>query len=388
MAPAVVYLHIGSPKTGTTYIQNTLWANRAVLKDDGVLLPGKTRFSRVEASSNMMKWQPDHGDLPGTWRQLANQVSRWSGRSAVISQEFLYRANADQIAAMVASMGGGRVEVVLTVRDVARLVPAQWQTSVRQRSTWTLRDYADAVAGVSDAENAAGASRHFWRRQDYGPILTRFVDALGLDHVRVATVPPSGGDPDELWRRFCQACDLDAEATTPGGVSHESLGAESAEIMRRVNGLAPIETMPRRTYKKSVNGALSRKALAPRRSAETSLVLPDQHRAWADAEASRLISDIEAVGVQVIGDLNDLRPRPSSKQYVDPDQISSDALLEAALDGLAGLTLEHAKLVQQLKGPTEPSPSARPHPVAPGRRSGRSQVRRVLRRLKQTMTGR
>ncbi len=382
MAPAVVYLHIGSPKTGTTYIQNTLWANRSVLKDDGVLLPGKDRFSRVEAAADMTKWLPADGDLPDTWQRLATQVSRWSGRSAVISQEFLYRANAEQIAAMVKSLGGGQVEVVLTVRDVARLVPAQWQTSVRQRSTWTLSDYADAVAGSTEEENAAGAARHFWRRQDYGPILTRFVDALGLDHVRVVTVPPSGGDPDELWRRFCQACDLDVEATTPVGVSHESLGAESAEIMRRVNALAPIESMPRRAYKKSVNGALSRKALAPRRSEETSLMLPDQHRSWADAEAARIITDIEAVGVEVIGDLDDLRPRPSSKQYVDPDKISSDELLGAALDGLAGLAIEHAKLIQKLKESPEPVPSAPHEPVVAGADTEASGLRGALRRRK------
>ena len=145
MAPAVVYLHIGSPKTGTTFIQNTLWANRASLRDDGVLLPGQSRFARVRAAGAMMSWHPDDGELPDTWRRLATQVSEWSGRSAVISQEFLHHANADQIAAIVASLGGGRVEVVLTVRDVARLVPAQWQTSVRQGSTWTLGEYADAA---------------------------------------------------------------------------------------------------------------------------------------------------------------------------------------------------------------------------------------------------
>ena len=388
MAPAVVYLHVGSPKTGTTFIQSALWTNRLALKDDGVLLPGKARFARVYAAADMMKWHPEDGDLPETWQRMAALVSRWSGRSALISQEFLYRADADQIAAMISSLGGGRVEVVLTVRDIARLVPAQWQTSVRQGSTWTLSDYADAVAGVAEGEDAENASRHFWERQDYSPILTRFVEALGLEQVRVVTVPPSGGDPAELWRRFCQACDLDANAMTPGGVSHESLGAESAEIMRRVNALAPIQSMPRRAYKKSVNGALSRKALAPRRSEETSLVLPDQHREWADAEASRLIADIEAVGVEVIGNLDDLRPRPSSKRYVAPDQISSDALLSAALDGLAGLAIEHAKLVE--KGNRTPDASGGASPAKsqannPEKVAGPSRARRALRRMKSTL---
>ena len=358
MAPAVVTMHIGSPKTGTTYIQNALWANRARLKDAGVLLPGHSRFARVHAAGHMMKWRPSDGELPETWQRLSSQVSRWSGSSALISQEFLCGADADQIEAMVSSLGEARVEVVLTVRDLARLVPAQWQTSVRQRFTWTLSEYADAVAGSTTSDNAAEAAKHFWDRQDSGPILRRFVDALGLDRVRVVTVPPSGGDPDELWRRFCRACSLDAETLTPGGVTHESLGAESAEIMRRVNALKPIESMPGKVYKKSVNGSLSRRSLAPRRSEETSLVLPDRHQEWADHEATRIIEDITAVGVEVIGDLDDLRPRPTSKTFVEPDKIAAEDLLAAALDGIAGMAVEHAKLIEKLD--QQPAPSHQP----------------------------
>ena len=62
MAPAVVYLHIGSPKTGTTYIQDVLWANREALEADGVLLPGHYRYARVEAARDLVKWDRDDGD--------------------------------------------------------------------------------------------------------------------------------------------------------------------------------------------------------------------------------------------------------------------------------------------------------------------------------------
>ena len=35
-----VYLHVGLPKTATTYLQTILWANREVLEEQGVRLPG------------------------------------------------------------------------------------------------------------------------------------------------------------------------------------------------------------------------------------------------------------------------------------------------------------------------------------------------------------
>lgn len=348
MAPAVVHLHIGSPKTGTTYIQDVLWANREALEEDGVLLPGHYRYARVEAARDLVKWDREDGDLPETWRRLVGEVNRWSGRSAVISQEFLCWASPDQISAMVQSFRKSRVEIVLTVRDLARLVPAQWQTAMRQRNTWTLEEYAAAVAG-SDGQRAKTAARHFWRRQDYGPILQRFVDEVGVDHVRVVTLPPSGGDPAELWHRFCQACDIDPAKTTPGGMSHESLGAVSAELMRRLNAHPTIEEMPIRAYQKSVNGALTRRVLSHRRSLEPGLALPETYADWAEREAARLIADIEAVGVEVVGDLDDLRPRPGRKVAVAPEAVPDADLLEAALDGLAGLAAEHAELMQQVK---------------------------------------
>ena len=35
-----VFLHIGEPKTGTTFLQQVMWSNRAELAAQGVVLPG------------------------------------------------------------------------------------------------------------------------------------------------------------------------------------------------------------------------------------------------------------------------------------------------------------------------------------------------------------
>ncbi len=34
-----VFLHVGTPKTGTTYLQTVMWANRDKLAEQGLLLP-------------------------------------------------------------------------------------------------------------------------------------------------------------------------------------------------------------------------------------------------------------------------------------------------------------------------------------------------------------
>jgi hypothetical protein len=330
-----------------------------------------------------LKWNPDEGEQPESWPRLAGEVNRWGGRSAVISQEFLCWATDEQIKIVVDSFPESTVRVVLTVRDVARLVPAQWQTAMRQRNTWTLDEYADGVAGTGSGKRGQRLTRHFWRRHDYGPILQRWVDAVGVDNVCVVTLPTSGSDPEELWRRFCSAIDIDPATTTPGEASHESLGAASAELMRRLNELPEVKELTMQEYHKSVNGALSRRVLGKRRSREQSLTLPEEHREWAERESDRVINDIGAVGVRVIGDLEDLRPRTSSADAVAPEELPAAELLAAALDGLAGMATEHAALVKKLKK-REDRPRGRKKQVSePLQRGGFAELRRVWRRRRQ-----
>jgi len=379
MPPAVVHLHIGSPKTGTTYLQNSLWHNRDAIAASGILLPGRSRAHSAKAVSEMLQWRGD-GASPSAWRRLCHEIAAWDGPSVVVSHEHLNKTTAVQWEAVADTLGPARLEIVLTARDLARSVPAQWQSSVRQRYSWTLDEYADAVAAPDARTATTGPARHFWRRQDTPEILHRFVERTSLDQVRLVTVPPSGGDPDELWRRFCRATDIDMAATEPGEVSHESLGAASAEVMRRLNASDPAQAMTVAAYKKGVNHALSRNSLAARRGAEPGLTLPDRLHDWAQAEASQLVEAVAATGVTVVGDLDDLRPRPSSKPFVSPDSIPDAELLEAAIAGLGAMAQQHADLRSRLdealrvaSAPDVPvaPPVATPAPDRPRRLFGR-----------------
>ena len=58
----------------------------------------------------------------------------------------------------------------------------------------------------------------------------------GPDHLHVVTVPRSPAAPDELWRRFAEACALtDVAVDLDLPRVNESLGAVGAELLRRFN---------------------------------------------------------------------------------------------------------------------------------------------------------
>ena len=376
MAPRVVHLHIGTTKTGTTFIQRVLWTNQKALESNGVVLPAKGQHTFGRAARALHNWNPAEEPIPDAWTTVADSVNRSRKDSALISQEFLSWLDPGQVRGMVSSLGESQVKVVVTARDLARLIPAQWQSAMRQRNTWTLTEYAH---GVQHGEGEEGRTpfTHFWHRMDYGSILRAWSDAVGLDNVTLVTVPPSGSDPDELWRRFCLATDLEPTAYTTSGVANASLGAASCEVMRRLNGLPAIRKMPRKTYAVEVNGTLTRRVMDHRGASEPKITLPEGQREWVMSKAEEIIAGIETVGAQVIGSMDDLRPRPLSSPYQAPEDLPTETLLEAALDALGGLAVAHAQ------NNTAPKPRAEDHrargkgPAGRGRRGNKSKgVRR------------
>ena len=342
MAAKVVHAHIGSSKTGTTFIQQVLWDNKAALDSDRILLPGRRRRQQGDAARALNRWSP--GDpVPKSWLTIADEIVSSSHPVSLLSQEFICWLKPEQIEQFVGALPRREVRVVLTTRDLARLIPAQWQSALRQGKTWTLTEYANAVAGAEPRGERHPAYVHFWKRQDYGGILRRWVDAIGRDNVTVVTLPRSGSDPDELWRRFCEATELDAGRYPTKGVRNTSLGAASAEVLRRLNATEAIEGLDHNDYAREVNGRLARHVLDPRRPKEPGLTLPTGQRDWVAAKSKEIIAEVEATGVKVIGSVDELRSEAEVKPYSAPEDISDDDLLAAAMDALAGYAVEHGE---------------------------------------------
>ena len=92
----VVYLHIGTYKAGTSFLQGRLVSNAAALKEDGVLFPGPGLYaSQVAAVRDVLGWDvTGKGQAVIEWSDLRDEIHAWRGRAAVVSMEFLGRAAA------------------------------------------------------------------------------------------------------------------------------------------------------------------------------------------------------------------------------------------------------------------------------------------------------
>ena len=83
------------------------------------------------------------------WTRFCRQAESFDG-TVVLSNEWYLAADREQAAAAVEQLGGDRVHVVVTTRNLVRLVPAAWQESLKVGRGTSLGDF---VAGLDDPDN-------------------------------------------------------------------------------------------------------------------------------------------------------------------------------------------------------------------------------------------
>ncbi len=373
MSPRV-FLHVGLPKSGTSYLQKLLNANRDRLRrESGVLFPGTDWSDQVIAVRDVRGLYDDRARsrVEGRWDRLAEEILAWKGDS-VVSMEWLCAAGDRQIERILGSFPGRDCEVVFTARDLARTLPAAWQEFMQNRQTWTWEEF---LAGVRDPEDTNTGGKAFWAQQHLPRLLQRWSSHLPADQVHVITLPQPGAERDLLWQRFAGVLDIAPDGyTTEGLGGNESLGLESAELMRRINLFLTESGDAVRGYNPNFKHRLAKEVLATRRGGESTLALPPTVHSWACDVAEQHIDAVRSSGVDVVGDLAELRPTPP-REGRQPGDVSDADLLRTAVAALVELSRDTGR--SQRPAATRPSQSEAAAP--PSGRLARAR-RRILHR--------
>jgi hypothetical protein len=337
----VVYLHVGAPKTGTTYLQDRLGRNVRSLAGHGVHVPtGSPLVSpalyQFRAALDLLgqDWGGEPGHATGAWDALMKKVRRKSG-TVIVSHEILAPASPDKVARAMADLGDSEVHVVYSARDLARQLPAAWQESVKQGRRWSYERFLNR----SERGNS-----WFYKAFDLPSVLSTWGAGLPPERIHLLTVPrPGAADGDSLWLRFCRATGLDpAWAPLDSDRANASLGIAETQVLRQLN--RRMGRAPRREadFDELVRDLLARDEMF-RRSSPPVRLPPDRYE-WAEDEADRWIDWLEGSGVDVVGDVEDLRPqRPAEgERWRNPDKVGPRRQLRAALDALGAMTEEAA----------------------------------------------
>ena len=348
--PRRVVLHVGLPKTGTTYLQAVLAQHRDSLREVGVLYPYVSPqamfLGAVEVRGSHEKFGLSRDDVAGTWQALADRVRSFDGTS-IISHEILGGAEPDEIAHALGPFAGLDLDVVITARDLGRQATAHWQEEVKLGDTRSFADFereqfrADVPGGIAPG----GAGRpHFWHAQDYAAALQRWSTAVPAERVHLVVGPPPGAEPDLLWRRFAAGCgisDVVAGVVDPVAVApvNTSLSVEAIALLRAVNAALAGRLTPRE-HARFVKRELGEGRLAglpgtpPRTPASLADVLVPAADSWR--------REIEARGYPVHGSLDDLRPVLGGAADPWPDDVPAGFPDAAEVDAVAREVLGRA----------------------------------------------
>jgi hypothetical protein len=348
-----VVLHVGLPKTGTTYLQALLAGNRDRLRAGGVLYPfvgpGAMFRGAVEVRGSHAKFGLGEEEIAGTWRALCERAREFPGTS-VISHEILGGATTDQVAAALAPLTGLDVSVIVTARDLGRQATAHWQEEVKLGDTRSFaefeRDQFRADSGRDAGPDAGGVRPHFWHAQDFADALDRWSSAVPAERVHLVVCPAPGAPADELWRRFADAAGIGPGLVDAGAVdrANPSLGAAEIRLLREVNRALDGRLDPR-TYQRVVKREYAEGVLAARRSprprapAALREVFEPVTRAWLDEVAVR--------GHPVHGAADDLLPVLGGPEDPHPDDVPDPGPPGEAPEEVAGELLQAAARSQR-----------------------------------------
>lgn len=339
-----VFVHIGLPKTATTYLQTILWGARDQLAGEGLLLPGAERRDHLWASRTVRgeaaRSDPDpHAE--GAWDRLQAEIADWPGR-ALVSHEFFAAATPEQAAAMVEQLAPARVEVVVTAREPLGLFAAGWQESLKNRATEPMSEFAVE-------ESTSPSAIWNWRTLDLGLVLERWGGVVPPEQVHVLPLPRGGGPRETIWHRFAGLLGLDGDAyDLTRGFANSSMGVAEAETLRRVN-----EHLVARA---ELVSALERGNLLRTFLADERLVPRGGDRYWptpgqvADCRTRgvRALALVRDRGFEVVGDGQDLLVPDELPERRSVDSVTDAEVAEVATDVVATMLADVRDLRREM----------------------------------------
>ena len=319
MATRVV-LHIGPRKTATTYLQRVLQALVLDGRLDPTVYPITTRdrtdHNHVPGLIDLAREAGAIGLQDDAWRDqdgtdaraLVDAVHAAPG-PVILSAEALSVLPREGAQAVIAAFAPAPVDVIITARDLGRVLPSSWQQHMRNGNYESYGDYlALRVDERASRSYETELRRGFWRAYRYADLATRWQDA-GAHSVSVVTVPGPGAAVDTVWRRFLDVAHVADLPEIPPEIAEDrsnvSLTAAETFAIYGFNLAARSDGQGRREVR-AAHRALIRRGWLERPDRGPRLGLPQDLRPLVSRWAAEDTEALAGSGVRVVGDLADL----------------------------------------------------------------------------------
>lgn len=329
-----VLLHVGVHKTGTTAIQAALADARDDLLAHGVRYPGKLQAQHRAALALLGRpwgWNSRGGSVMDRrhFDALVRRATHHQGR-VVISSEFFCEAPEDKAMETIQALGGSdKVTVVITLRNLGKLLPSSWQQYLKYGLT---TEYSKWLEDVFATPGSSKISPTFWRRHDHGAVVTRWSNAVGAENLNVLVLEDV--DLSAQYHAFAQMLGVpeDILVSRMNLTSNRSMTAAEAELLVRLNKRVKKQ-MQWTDYVQLVRRGVAMRMVENREpdASESRLVTPEWALDAAAKEGAASVTTIKQLGVNVYGNLDSLAVRipGATAPESSPAEMPIDAAVEA-----------------------------------------------------------
>ncbi|MBM3690550.1 MAG: hypothetical protein FJW76_00840 [Actinobacteria bacterium] len=330
-------LHIGTMKSGTTYLQNGLLSRTEELESTNWLYPMKFAPARGAINheracyglvGNHIPWvdATTQKQMQPLWEKLSNEISN-TNQNVLLSAEALAAMLEDGIELLLESLPERDIRIVITARDLARVLPSSWQQSVRNGRPFGYQEYFERIKRAAELPVRESVGSNFWRSYNLTEVINRWQKFFDLGKITFVTVPQSQNS-DSLWKRFITAINLPIDPAEPkfnDKQAHTAITWPEAEVLNELNQkwAKQLKTKKNRNQirRRIVQEGFQARSERGRTIGLTQAWLEFAH-SWADQDVAGLVE----LGVRIHGDINDLRVDP---QLLPVEPCSAAEIAEA-----------------------------------------------------------
>ena len=340
-----VYLHVGFHKTGTTAIQEALFTHSDQLRILGInyaTKKGKANHREAWAlSERYWGWKKRGGEQTSIveWQKRVKNLKAQKIDS-VVSSEFFSEINDDQLNLMANDLKDFDVEIIFTIRPLAKLLGSSYQQYLKYGIKASYEEWLEDIFHNSEKPKFTPT---FWKRHRHEEVMSRWANAFGNQKIHLVVVDES--EPDLLYDSFNKILKLPAGTLkeVKGLGSNRSLNYPEIALLLAINKAFPkdrawsdYEVFIREGSIRHLTNQIQLAGLG------TKLLTPQ----WAVDEAAKLssnsIAKINDLGIIIYGDLNKLS---STEIPIGTNGEISEISIDIALNAL--LAFEKSEVIEK-----------------------------------------
>jgi len=312
-----IVLHIGTMKSGTTYLQHGLLSQLSQLAENGWLYPMQFAPARGAINheraiyglvGNHIPWvdSATAQRMAPQWQKLITEIST-TNSNVLLSAEAVAVMMEDGIEKLLSALPVRDIEVVLTARDLARVLPSSWQQSVRNGRPYGYEEYFDRIKRAKELPINESVGSNFWRSYQLSDVVLRWQKFIPLANISIVTVPTKLSS-DSLWARFVNAVNLPLETIEPifdDKKAHTSITWPEAEVLTQLNQKWAKQGKPKKAQDQ-LRRRIVQEGFQHRANRGQAIALTAPWLSLAQQWAAQDVEQLLQIGVRIQGNINEL----------------------------------------------------------------------------------